>query len=53
MMQSMTQGQHGMMGYGGWLMTGSHLLLDVVLILAVAALVKYLFFSPRSKSSSG
>ena len=51
MMQSMMQGmQHGMMGYGGWLMLGSHLFVDVVLTLAVAAFVKYLFFDPRSKS---
>ena len=55
MMQSMMQSMpHGMMGgYGGWLMMGSHLLLVVVLVLAVAALVKYLFFIPRSKSGSG
>ena len=41
---------HGMMesGFGGWLMTGTGLLLLVVLILAAAALIKYLVFGGHS-----
>lgn len=40
----------GMMGYGfgGWLMMAAGLLLFAVLILAAAALIKYLFFGDRS-----
>lgn len=42
MMQSMTD-----CGFGGWLMTGSGFVFLVVLILAAAALIKYLFFAGR------
>lgn len=40
----------GMMdsGFGGWLMMGAGFLVFVVLILAAAALIKYLFFAGRS-----
>jgi len=39
----------GMMdsGVGGWLMAGTGILLVMVLILAAAALIKYLFFAGR------
>ena len=46
MMQEMMQGMMGY-GFGGWLMSGTGLLLFVVLILAAAALLKYLFFADR------
>lgn len=49
MMQNMMPG--GMMGCGGgWWMMGTHVVGFVVLILAGAALVKYLFFSHRAGS---
>lgn len=43
MMQSMMDS-----GFAGWLMTGTGFLFLVVLILAAAALVKYLFFGSRN-----
>ena len=49
MMQNMMHG--GMMsGADGWFMMGAHAAVFVVVILAGAALVKYLFFSPRAGS---
>jgi type IV secretory pathway VirB2 component (pilin) len=50
MTQNMTPAaMHAMMscGSGGWLATGIHVVGLVVLLLAGAALVKYLFFGDR------
>jgi len=51
MMENMMQnGMQGMMTCtgSGWLMMGTHVVVLAVVLLAGAALVKYVFFTPRS-----
>jgi len=55
MTQNMTpDAMHAMMscGGGGWFATGTHVVGLVVLLLAGAALVKYLFFADRRTISA-
>ena len=54
MMGNMMQnGMHGMMTCtGGWLMMGTHVVGLALVLLAGAALVKYLFFTPRKTSAN-
>jgi hypothetical protein len=54
MMGNMMQnGMQGMMtcAGSGWLMMGTHVVVLAVVLLAGAALVKYLFFTPRNKGA--
>jgi hypothetical protein len=55
MMKNMTpDAMHAMMscGGGGWFATGAHVVGLVVLLLAGAALVKYLFFADRHTTAA-
>ena len=53
MTQNMTPDtMHAMMNCGGWFATGAHVVGLVVLLLAGAALVKYLFFADRRSTSA-
>ena len=52
-MQNMTPDvMHTMMSCGGWFATGAHIVGLVVLLLAGAALVKYLCFADRRIASA-